>query len=597
MQFYEQHFTRHHFRHNFHKWFGALLLSPIHHAEMRYKNHYHLKFSHAKKLFVFDMLLLLSTVLLFGASLFWWLYDPTVTELVHLDVNADVETTRFQSGDDITLTISYKNESDVFLTNPRISIHLPLGFLITDASLPYEQGDNGSVLFPIETILPKQAGTMTVRGRLYGTPDQHIPIQTMLLYTQAGRDTPESDVHRLFLSPRDSSVDITFSGPPQYIPGVDMPFSLEVRNTQDHTLQDIMFNLSDDAIVWVAASSSDGIVLLDNTTHLAWQISQLEAGAFATLNGTLRITRPERAIDQFTWELFTLLRILEQNVPEQTTPIAMPIASPQVRLSSIWNSAATTLGEQELLTISVENTGNIPLERPRVSVLGNTVNLDTQVLAPGQTLPVTIGTSVSEDAITNGTDGPLFLPTITFSASLPGINTYTYTTTAEAPPLPIGTTLTMNQSSRYYTDEGDQLGRGPLPPKVGEETKYWIFTQIKNTIGEVRDVRFSTTIAPGAIWTGKSSVSKGGDITYNAGSRTAIWNARSMNPYETVGIYFEIAVTPSASHIGTIPLLTSEATVSASDPYVDDTLSASVGAINASLNGDQIGKTKGVVVQ
>ena len=70
-----------------------------------------------------------------------------------------------------------------------------------------------------------------------------------------------------------------------------------------------------------------------------------------------------------------------------------------------------------------------------------------------------------------------------------------------------------------------------------------------------------------------------------------------MNPYETVGIYFEIAVTPSASHIGTIPLLTSEATVSASDPYVDDTLSASVGAINASLNGDQIGKTKGVVVQ
>ena len=30
----------------------------------------------------------------------------------------------------------------------------------------------------------------------------------------------------------------------------------------------------------------------------------------------------------------------------------------------------------------------------------------------------------------------------------------------------------------YYAPTGDQLGRGPLPPKVGETTKYWIFCEV-----------------------------------------------------------------------------------------------------------------------
>src|SRR3990167_8605456 len=60
MKFYEEHATFHHFKHNPHKWFAAILISPLHHAEMRYKQTYHLRFAHAKKLFVFDMMLILS---------------------------------------------------------------------------------------------------------------------------------------------------------------------------------------------------------------------------------------------------------------------------------------------------------------------------------------------------------------------------------------------------------------------------------------------------------------------------------------------------------------------------------------------------------
>jgi len=70
-----------------------------------------------------------------------------------------------------------------------------------------------------------------------------------------------------------------------------------------------------------------------------------------------------------------------------------------------------------------------------------------------------------------------------------------------------------------------------------------------------------------------------------------------MNPYETIGIYFGVSVTPSASAIGTIPALLTGSSVSANDPYIDDTLSSSVGAINASLSDDSIGQAKGVRVR
>ena len=55
MKFFEEHLTIHHFFHAPHKWFLALLISPIHAAEMHYKRNYHLRFAHARKLFLFDI--------------------------------------------------------------------------------------------------------------------------------------------------------------------------------------------------------------------------------------------------------------------------------------------------------------------------------------------------------------------------------------------------------------------------------------------------------------------------------------------------------------------------------------------------------------
>src|SRR3989339_270956 len=86
MKFVEEHLTTHHLFHKPHRWFLAFLLSPFHAAAKHYANRYHLRYVHAKKVFTFDLLLLFSTLILIGATLFLYTYDPSVTSFVSLTI-------------------------------------------------------------------------------------------------------------------------------------------------------------------------------------------------------------------------------------------------------------------------------------------------------------------------------------------------------------------------------------------------------------------------------------------------------------------------------------------------------------------------------
>jgi hypothetical protein len=48
--------------------------------------------------------------------------------------------------------------------------------------------------------------------------------------------------------------------------------------------------------------------------------------------------------------------------------------------------------------------------------------------------------------------------------------------------------------ARYYAATGDQLGVGPLPPKVGETTTYWIVWSIGPFNGDLADVRLAADL-------------------------------------------------------------------------------------------------------
>lgn len=589
MKFFEEHFTSHHLKRNPHKWLTALVLSPIHHAEMRYKHHYHLKFAHAKKLFFFDVLLLLSTLLLICSTLFWWLYDPTVTELVHLEVTATVENERLRSGDDIQLAISAHNDSDVTLQHPKLMLGAPAGFALIDASLPYETNGNGTTAIALDALAPGDSTMVTIDGRYYGIVDTHESFQTMLIYTQDGRTSPESDVHRLFLTAREPSVSIAVEAPEYIVPGVSVPIQIALGNEHPHESLPRGITVLGDDIVWTYATEEL------SETNDSWDFGSLEESEKRILPGTILLSPSARGN---TIDLQIASEMVQNNdrITEYVHTELLSIARPDVLITTSWAETYSTIGSNALLTLSITNTGNVPLENAAVTYAGKSVALSDS-LAPNETIPLTMSLGLAQSAIEDGADGAVFAPVLTFSSAIAGIENYEYTKSITAVPLLVGTTASLSQSARYYTAEGDQLGRGPLPPQVGKETKYWIFSQINNTVGTLQDAVFSATLAPGVIWTGKSSVTRGTDIAYDTATGVATWRSRIVNPYETVGIYFEVAVEPSPSMQGTVPQLITGTSFSATDPYVDADVFASFGSIDASLLGDTIGQAKGTAVQ
>lgn len=100
---------------------------------------------------------------------------------------------------------------------------------------------------------------------------------------------------------------------------------------------------------------------------------------------------------------------------------------------------------------------------------------------------------------------------------------------------------------RYTSAEGDQIGAGPNPPRVGEETRYWVFWVVGPTDASLKNIlvtqKFPVNVEP----TGNVASPDGG--TWSASNRTMTWRLPEFSAGEAVQAMFgfEIAVTPSSS--------------------------------------------------
>lgn len=120
---------------------------------------------------------------------------------------------------------------------------------------------------------------------------------------------------------------------------------------------------------------------------------------------------------------------------------------------------------------------------------------------------------------------------------------------------------------------------------------------LTNGAAEASNVTVFATLAPGVVWTGKTSVTRGREPIYNPSTRTISWNVSSVSANETVGINFELGITPTELQRNSIPLLLTNLRATATDTITQKNLTVTAGTLNASLLTDTIGKAKGVRVE
>jgi hypothetical protein len=162
----------------------------------------------------------------------------------------------------------------------------------------------------------------------------------------------------------------------------------------------------------------------------------------------------------------------------------------------------------------------------------------------------------------------------------------------------LNSNLSVSAFPMYYTKAGDQLGRGPIPPRVGEETKYWVFVKMVNDIDPVKDVTVTATLPGNVSWNDRTSVPVGNAILYNNDTRTLTWQISEVPVGPTnIGFAFEVGIIPGASQAGTYPVLLNNIKVSGVDSTSGEKIEKSLGSITTKLVNDPRGKLKDGVVK
>lgn len=602
MKFFEKHFNKHHLIRAPHKWFLAFLLSPIHAGQVHYHKKYHLQYRHAKKLFIFDMLLLLSTVVLVGLTILIKTYDPTITADVFVEISTDNE--RIKSGEPVTFDIEYRNDSSYILTDTHLAVTLPSGFIF-DSVEPADIFNEKTNTFNAGTLQPGASSKVQLQGILFAEPDQTNIVSSRITYTSEKTQKTEGKAVHFELTPRGSTLELSIDSSENALVGVQTPVTLELTNTGEFTIENISIPLTFSEGSLQKSTTENGTI-----SDSIWSIDSLEPDETYILKGQFTPTNNQKQ----SISIAPIVTVGSSNIRQSTDTHSYTILQPSLQTTAEWQTETAAPGEIPEMKITIYNNGDIDLQNlilsiPLTNTIVNTnsfaqknnakiINGSTQIplqnISPKQTQTITLQIPISQNPRVEK-DAVFSLP-ITVRGTIPNIKE-TYSSTDSSNTIKIGTQLYLSGESRYYTNEGDQLGRGSLPPRVGKETKYWVFITANNNSSNVGDISFRARIPNGITWTGKTSVSFGNDIQYNPSTRTVSWQGSGLAPFTRLGLYMELAFVPTSNQIGTIPTLLENISISGTDRYIGREITRSIPNIKADLKNDQKALQKGIFVE
>lgn len=623
MKFVKNHLTKHHLLHAPHRWFLAFLISPIHVLEIHYQKQYHLQFAHARKLFLFDFVLIISIVALAITTAFWYWYDPTILEHIDLSINAsehpdttpEQDKLRIRSGEHLYYSIHITNRSDKELIEPTLIVNFPPGFVLAGVDAPFTTSSR-SLSFP--AVKPRQEKIITLNGSLFGEPDKDYVFGTQLVYRQPHRENFEVKTTSFIITPRGSILEGSIKNPPEIFAKSTWTADLVLHNTYHHTLPMISVPLKlNNQAVSIRPINHPSFGTLDNNI---WKITSLAPQQFTTmtLQFSAQLSKEIKTVQLF---LTPQLQINQEIIPQTPIGNTINVAHPEISVSGSWTEKKSVLpGESAMLQFQIKNSGDtdardvtitIPLPnsivnqqqfsvRNKLPIRGSGIIISSKekpglkVFPRGATESFSLIVPINQSA--TGGKNLTFIPHIVVTGRAHNLSD-TFTSSADLSALNIGTHLKLKSEARYYSSEGDQLGRGSLPPRVGKETKYWALLEITNATSDVKNLTISATLPSFIQWTGKTSVSRGREPQYNPDNRTMTWETSSLSAFDSAHISFEVSLTPTNEQVGSTPLLVTNLKATAYDTFIDRSITTSGKNLNASLPTDTKAQQKGVVVE
>lgn len=570
------------------------MIKFLHH---HYHTRYHLKYKHAKKLFAIDLFLLALAVALLGTTIFLFFWQPGIMNKIDLSIKLNAD--RAKSGDHVCFNVNYYNRNTLKLENPVLGLNLPVGFVI-DPQKTHKNYSNQSVI-KLSTIEPGGKENISICGILWLEPNSELTVTASLTYNPEGAKYKEQKNASLLLKLPGSNLQAELITPKQTLISASIPINYSLKNTSEKTIENIFLNNNLEIEI---ADIKNGFSLepgetkkfsLQTTANTTWQNLGIEFTSQVLVNNTYI----KQTIDNNSLSIIQPKISIGANYNADDKFVD---ASQTLPLQITWhNNNAYTLQnmEVELTTepniIDLEATAKmngIKIKNGKLVIDGEKrTALSSAVANTGDNF--TIDLKIKESLSLQKSENPYLVITPTLIVKLNNIDTQNYIQKGAETKLPIATEMSWNVESRYYTPEGDQLGRGELPPKVGETTKYWILIKIWNTTSAVKDVKFSATLPTGIQFTKRQSVTIGPSILLDEFTNQINWAYSKLPPNSQTGLYFEVAITPNKNQAGDSLELLKNAKVEAVDEFTGKKITLTKTIITNLLPADDRGSKLG----
>lgn len=476
------------------------------------------------------------------------------------------------SGGASTLSISYTNRSNKTLENVTLALSYPDYFVLQDVDNPTFEPTTNTV--NIGSLAPGAGGLLKIRGVMFGDVDGTQTFTSTLGYAwDDGRTSSQTRTYSF--SPVRSALHIETDLPNKLVSGQRLKGSVHLINEGPvpfpeaaiHPVYPKGFRLTH---VSAPRRSDD-----------TWVVPQLEPGESATIEYDGFLSLQTDASAEFRFEpsfVFGGERFAQDALLETVETIATPLV---VTL----NAGEPTTQGRIPVTASWNDQSDIALSNVVLTIDGATNapqwHLETPVFASSREAMLIPSTTRGINPVME------LIPELRFTLDETGDDVRVL---GDALSMRLPTQGTIGSFARYFSSAGDQLGRGPLPPRVGDTTTYWLFLNVSGTQNELRDATVTATLPLGVDWIDQQSVTFGAPISYDAPLRRITWTLGTLEPTidsgRTIAASVAVALTPSDAQRGAVPTLLSDIALRGFDTWVEETVTFRSANITARINED-----------
>lgn len=522
-----------------------------------------------------------------------------------------------KSGENVTFTFRYENTGSVPIASLLMKLNIPDSFHVLTTTPESGEGEE----WTIGSLSAGSDGEISVEGVFLSEVPSSQRLQALFTYKPANFNSEFQDLatHKVEIS--DSVVALSLTGPEKALAGDVSEYVVNVQNTGSEPVYNL--RVSPSLPQDFTLSESDPTLGEEETS---WTIASLEPGELTaiTMKGTFTSTasgeqKLSATVGFVDDELF---------LPQSTQEVITDVLGGSVAFSVIVNGSnqnqTAQLGDTLRLSLDFKNAsteavenlsfemkltgknGDVPVEWNQANLSdgsrsGNTLTWNQDALSalkkldPDESGVIDVSLPLSSDL----RDGEADTFTIAVTLTLGKVGDVVSTRTLEATPITISlnSDVNVNTQARYYSESGNAIGSGPLPPEVGETTNYRVYWNVSNSLHTLSGVKMTTTIPQDVTWLENTDTDIG-TVSYNATTRLVTWTISKM-PIEVghAGAWFDVAINPDTGDVGHFVKLVNTTSFEAKDTATNESLSESMSELTTEIPEDDFAKGEGVVVQ